>query len=128
MSHIHTQCVLCKELGNKINILRHIRRRHGNILKGTFKVCLCMLCLKAGCEGGCDGRESRRSQKLVLQNAQDNAESHLGILLKEKTVKVMRSDTPKIVVCGTARKECDSSATLDIFEQAVNSATSFENV
>ena len=64
LSHTHTPCLMCNKNLNQTNIRRHIKKVHNNLLSGTFKVSLCLLCLEAECAGACNG--SRGPKRLRL--------------------------------------------------------------
>ena len=128
LSHTHSPCVMCNKQLNQTNIRRHIKNVHSNLLSGTFKVSLCLLCLDAECAGACRGRELRRGKTFVLESAAENALKYLGVSLSQKSLKVIKGENPKIEVTGKMRQVCASKDILAAFLKAVQNATSYEYV
>ena len=98
---------------------------HGNTLAGTLKVSLCLLCLEVNCPGSCEGREFRRGRSKLLELAVDKSFQHLGVKLKQKSIKFVQSEKPQIVVTGEYRQTCENSEVLEAFENAVKNASSY---
>ena len=117
---------MCKQTMNLQNIRRHIKRVHGNTVAGSFTVNMCLFCLEVDCPGSCDGREFRRGKLRVLELAVEKSAQHLGVELKQKSIKVVKREKPQIVVAGKYRQICENSAVLEAFKNAVKNASSYE--